>query len=99
MAAGKWADWGLYPLPAELEGRDEVAVTVELKKTEEHGVWVYLVLDEERRIPLREITWAFAGEGEGKGVDIGAYCCRPSVKLNSENFTVEFEDFRVNVKA
>lgn len=94
VAAGKWADWGLVPLPA---GASRVTIEI-AREGDEGGVWVYYVQEDGTKVRMREVTWAFSGEGEAEGVQIGAYCCRPSGKLKNEILTAEFETFQVEIK-
>ncbi|KAI1956550.1 hypothetical protein LOZ58_006269 [Ophidiomyces ophidiicola] len=88
-----WADWSLAPVPGD--GREAI-----LEMVKDKGVlWVYSIEqgeDGETRIPMRELTWAFAEE-QGVECWVGMYACRPG-KEGGE-LEVTFRDFELEVTA
>lgn len=65
-------------------GRDELG----------QSLWVYQVLGDGQKVPLREICWPFARGAEAWMVTVEAYACRPN-KETEELLEVEFKDFEV----
>ncbi len=72
MAADNWADWSLVDI-------DSDEVTVEFAR-ESSSLWVYLVEGGGTRRPVREVTWAFVGAGEGEECWVGVYAAKPTVE-------------------
>ncbi|EEP75904.1 conserved hypothetical protein [Uncinocarpus reesii 1704] len=86
-----WADWSLAPVP---DGGREVVIEMVREKG---ALWVYVVRGGEggeTRMPVREVTWAFAGEQDVEGW-IGVYGCRPA-KEGGE-LELMFRDFEVGL--
>lgn len=93
VAAREWADWSLNAL-------DGKSVTIEVEReefNEEKGtgssLFVYTVVDGKRlEVPIREITWAFAEEGE---MSVGVYAARPTAigDGDAEELEVKFDNF------
>lgn len=54
------------------------------------GVWVYWVKDDKKQ-PLREVTWCFADEGD---VVVGAYAARPGKEADG-TLEVKFKGLAV----
>lgn len=73
-------------------------VTVEVRREGDEngkGLWVYWIQDEER-IPLREVAWFFADEEDWE-IGVGAMACRPAKAeaTNGESLEVKFWDFEL----
>lgn len=79
-AENRAADWSLMPLDDHHEGTQ---VTIEFER-DKLSMWVYLVVEAEkvteRRTPIRKVTWAFAGAGEGETCWAGVYAAKPTVE-------------------
>jgi len=70
VAADRWADWSLLPLPSGGQ-----AATVEMERAADDSLWIYLI-EGVKRTPIREVTWVF--ENEDAECWIGAYAARPA---------------------
>lgn len=58
-------------------------------------MWVYRVIEETgEKVPLREICWVFAGDGEGWEVEVSAMAARPG-KEKEDGLEVEFTGLEV----
>ncbi|OIW28228.1 hypothetical protein CONLIGDRAFT_644432 [Coniochaeta ligniaria NRRL 30616] len=100
-----YADWSVGDRSpdgaAAAEGAgDRVWTTVAVEKqTDHHGpsFWVFRVLEDGTKVPLREITWIYAG-GDGEvakwDVTVEALAARPDTEVTSD-LVVEFKDFEV----
>ena len=72
------SDWSLVPLS---EGATSVTVEVARKGG---SLWVYLVREDGRRTPVREVTWGFTEATLELGaISLGVYTARPT-KIASE---------------
>lgn len=97
VAAPEWADWSLHGSGADgghvtLEA---VREDVDAAKGTGSSLFVYVVTDGKRaETPIREVTWAFAEEGE---VQVGVYAARPTTEGegDQEALEVTLEDIRV----
>lgn len=99
VGCDRWADWSISPLEGD-HARDPRA-TVEVERSRDEngkGLWVYAIVGEgdgERRVPVREVCWALAGE-EGWEVEVCAYAARPKgegsgeVEVGFEGLVVEW---------
>lgn len=90
VATDRYSDWSVLPLD------DNAPVTLELVREGGDlgkGMWVYQVLGDGERKPLREVCWFFAEE-EGIEVEIGAYAARPA-KEGDGDLVVKFLEFEV----
>ncbi|KAH9863990.1 hypothetical protein J1614_009923 [Plenodomus biglobosus] len=87
-----WADWSLAPMPefaaAGSKGNisdDKPGATIEARREQDElgkSIWIYWIVRdgegrEVERRPLREVTWALAGE-EDWNVSVAGYVCRPT---------------------
>lgn len=61
------------------------------------SLWVYQIVDGEKKIPLREVCWPFGLGGQGWEVTVEAYACRPN-KEAEEQLSAQFRDFEVKWK-
>lgn len=94
VACDRWADWSLYPLSLPGDGW----VTLEMERSNDElgrSLWLYLLGEDGKRKPLREVNWILAAELEGKDVELelSAYAARPA-KVDG-GLEVRFQDFRV----
>lgn len=87
MGTDVWSDWSLAPIPGFTGNETRPCATIEARREQDvlgKSLWVYWfewdeVRGEEVRRPLREVTWAFAGEEEeGWRVGVGGYVARPT---------------------
>ncbi|KAK0743673.1 hypothetical protein B0T18DRAFT_415674 [Schizothecium vesticola] len=65
VSCDRWADWSVTPLPlAQGKGDGEVWTTVSVEKQnlDGHGwsLWVFQILEDGGKVPLREICWVSA---------------------------------------
>ena len=99
VACDTWADWSLL----ELDGDQ---VTMEIEREVEHGnktssLWVYLVGNDGKRRPIREITWVFEtlsdGEQSEQSLCIGVYAARPKQDQDNREGRLEvvFQDLEI----
>jgi regulation of enolase protein 1 (concanavalin A-like superfamily) len=84
-----WADWSLVPMPQFASGCDNnrtgPGATIEARREQDalgKSLWLYWITKDEQgkeveKLPIREVTWAFADE-EGWNVGIAGYVCRPT---------------------
>jgi regulation of enolase protein 1 (concanavalin A-like superfamily) len=90
VSAREWADWSLVPLQ---ESQKKITIELERKNSNDPSLWVYLVAEGEKRVGVREVTWAFEAEGE---LQIGVYAARPTENdIGGESLEVTFENFNV----
>ncbi|KZV81273.1 hypothetical protein EXIGLDRAFT_731509, partial [Exidia glandulosa HHB12029] len=73
VATDAWSDWSVVPDLAP-GGK----ATLEFAPAE-GSLWLYLIKEGGKRVPLREITW-FLTKQPDVVVDIGAYVARPTAK-------------------
>ena len=89
VAARPFSDWSL-------QRWNGIAITVEAVR-ERNGLWIY-ALEGNEKLPLRQITWAFEGQEEGKVVEVGVYVAMPKGLENVEDggdLTVTFQDLSI----
>jgi len=98
VATDRWSDWSLISLASG--GKSAKGMTVEFEReTLESGelastLWVYHVLDDGSRIPMREVSWVFEhADIEGKMCWIGVAAARPSKA--DKPLRVVFENFKL----
>lgn len=84
-AEDRAADWSLMPLDDHHHAGTQVTIEFERDKL---SLWVYLVVGAdkgtERRTPIRKVTWAFAGAGEGETCWAGVYAAKPTVEAEAK---------------
>ena len=88
-----WADWSL--VQAGVKGGKEV--TLELERDAKEGtLWIY-VIDGEKRIPLREVTWVLSEKEQE--IWVGVYAATPTTERGGRGkLVVEFRDWELDVK-
>lgn len=94
VAADRWADWSL--VQTGLKGGKEV--TLQFERNEEEGtLWIY-VIDGERKVPIREVTWILS-EGDEMECWVGVYVARPTVGPGGkeEGLVVDFKGWELDV--
>ena len=95
VSADRGADMSL--LQTGLKGKNKNEVTLEYRK-EHNALWIYVV-DGEKSVPIREVTWAFGG-GDDQQCWVGVFAARPGVNADQaeEILVVTFEDFALHVE-
>ncbi|KFY74360.1 hypothetical protein V499_05622 [Pseudogymnoascus sp. VKM F-103] len=88
-----WADWSLVQAGI----KDGKVVTLEMERDAKEGtLWIY-VIDGEKRIPLREVTWVLSGKEQE--VWVGVYAATPTTERGDRGkLVVEFKDWELEVK-
>jgi uncharacterized protein len=97
VACDRWADWSLVQTGIRGEhGRKSVTIEAE-RNPEEGTLWLYII-DGEKRIPIREVTWVLS-EGDEKEVWVGVYAATPTVEGRKEGdgLKVSFEEWELEV--
>jgi regulation of enolase protein 1 (concanavalin A-like superfamily) len=90
VVADRWADWSLVQAGI----RDGKAVTLELERDGKEGtLWIYVV-DGEKRIPVREVTWILSEAAETE-VWIGVYTATPNA--DGKALEVQFSGWELEV--
>ncbi|ETS77201.1 hypothetical protein PFICI_11075 [Pestalotiopsis fici W106-1] len=87
VTANPSADWSLALL-----GTNKATFEVERS----HGaLWIYVTKQNEPRVPLREVTWVFENENDGREVWIGVAACMPVGEKDSGggDLNVLYENF------
>lgn len=106
MACDAWADWSVAPLLQQQqqqrnddgEQNPKVWTTVLVEKDRDGngtGLWVYQVLEDGEKVPLREVCWVFGDRPEEWEVEVHAMAARPG-KGVTEALVVEFGGMEVN---
>jgi regulation of enolase protein 1 (concanavalin A-like superfamily) len=90
VATDRWSDWSLRPMP----GGSDVGMTIEIVSEDDGSLWVYLV-EAEKRIPIREVTW-WADVDKEAECWIGVYAAKPAKE--PENLVVTFDQLAVKSK-
>lgn len=102
VSCDTWADWSVGD--RSLDGSESesrklwTTVSVE-KQVDHHGpsFWVFRVLGDGTKVPLREITWIYGGGEEEVAkweLTVEALAARPNTEVK-EDLVVEFRDFEV----
>jgi uncharacterized protein len=90
VGADRWADWSLVQVGIK-EGK---TVTLEMEGDGD-TLWIYVV-DGEKRVPIREVTWIL-GAGEADVVVwVGVYAASP--KPDGNVLEVKFEGWELEVR-
>ncbi|KAK3353412.1 hypothetical protein B0T25DRAFT_210058 [Lasiosphaeria hispida] len=97
VACERYADWSVSPLGPQAARWTTISIE---KSTDEHGtsLWVYHVLEDGTKVPLREIAWVFGDNPEGWKVEASALAARPE-KGATGDLVVEVKDFEVKWEA
>lgn len=94
VAADRWADWSLVQTGL----KDGKEVTLEFERNKEEGtLWIYVV-DGEKKIPVREVTWILS-EGDEKECWIGVYAAKPTANAEGteRGLVVDFKDWELDL--
>lgn len=103
MACDAWADWSVGPLEPDAAGETEwTTVSVE-RAGDHHGasLWVYRVLADGTKVPLREVCWVYGGGGTGADapgeweVSVEAFAARPAPDAAAGELVAKVKDFEV----
>jgi len=103
VACDRWADWSLVQTGIKTLDGGEKEVTLELERSEKDDtLWVYVV-DGEKKMPVREITWALSDvDGNGKGEEsvcrVGVYAATPTVGDGRAELEVAFRGLNYEFK-
>ncbi|KAL2264107.1 hypothetical protein VTK26DRAFT_1976 [Humicola hyalothermophila] len=114
VACDSWADWSVCDLSrpggdnkddnnerSSSGGEEKQWTTVQVEKDkDEHGtsLWVYWVLGDGSKVPLREICWVFGGQPEDWEVEVSAMAARPAKDGVEGGLVVEFGGMEVKWK-
>lgn len=88
VTADRWADWSLVQVGIK-EGN---TVTLEMER-ETDTLWIYVV-DGEKRVPIREVTWILSEPGETVCL-VGVYTATP--KTDGKPLEVQFSGWELEV--
>jgi regulation of enolase protein 1 (concanavalin A-like superfamily) len=91
VAAENGADWSL--VQTGLKGEKGNTVTLEARN-EKGTLWIYVV-DGEKLVPIREVTWALS-DGENRDMWVGVFAASEDSKKKKE-FVVDFEGFELDI--
>lgn len=98
VAADSWADWSLVQT-----GIHDGSVTLEMERNvKDDTLWIYII-DGERKVPVREVTWALSEPGN-EICWIGVYAATPTISVEggplntSEPLHVMFEGWELEVR-
>ncbi len=94
-SADRGADMSLLQTGLKGEKKNEVALEM---INEKNALWIYVV-DGQKRVPIREVTWAFSGSEEGRECWVGVLAARPSASPEGDDtgLVVDFKDFELDV--
>ena len=99
----RWADWslvetGIRVVGAGEGGVQEKEVTLEMERNVEEGtLWIYVIGEGGKRVPVREVTWVLS-EGEEKEVWVGIYAAKPIKGEEGEELVVGFSGWELDLK-
>ncbi|KIX93259.1 uncharacterized protein Z520_11115 [Fonsecaea multimorphosa CBS 102226] len=89
VAKDRWADWSLRPLLAETLSIEHTAI-VEMENASDGSLWVWLVSESGKRLPLREVTW-WGDLPKETEIWIGVYAAKPAPHGEKDDLVVTFE--------
>ena len=96
VACDRWADWNMVQQVGVKNGNQ---VTLQVQRDLEHDgtLWIYVV-DGEKKIPIREVTW-FLSEGDESELWVGAFVARPTVagEGKEKSLVADFKDWELDV--
>ena len=90
VATDRWSDWSLRPNLVA----GSTSVTVQIESGGEGTLWVYAIGADERKHPLREITW-WGELDQDAECWVGVSAAKPSE--DKEDLLVKFSDFAVEL--
>jgi regulation of enolase protein 1 (concanavalin A-like superfamily) len=89
VAADAAADWSLVK-----EGVHDGKATIELiRDAKDDTLWIYII-DGEKKIPIREVTWALSEPGSGE-CWVGVYAATPNPVETGKSLEVKFEGWEL----
>lgn len=92
VAADAWADWSLVQA-----GIHDGTVTLEMeRRVKDDTLWIY-VIDGQKKIPIREVTWALSQPG-AEICWVGVYAATPTtvgVEALDKSLNVKFEGWEL----
>ena len=91
VAAENGADWSLVQIGLKGEKGNEVTLEA---RNEKGTLWIYVV-DGEKLVPIREVTWALS-DGENRDCWVGVFAASGDAEKKKE-FEVYFEGFELDV--
>ena len=94
VVADRWADWSLV----QTGFRDGKEVTLEFERNKaEETLWIY-VIDGEKRVPIREVTWILS-EGVEKECWVGIYAAKPTASAagKERGLVVNFTGWELDI--
>ena len=100
VACETWADWSVTPLTTTTTTTTTTTppwTTIAVDREADgngSSLWVYHVLEDGRRVPLREICWVYGDAPEDWLVEVSAMAARPEKKATA-NLEVSVRDMVV----
>lgn len=94
VACDGWADWSVAPIAAK--PGDWITVSIE-RAGDHHGasLWVYQLLEDGTKEPLREICWVYPPGSEAEWeIRVDAFAARPGKDV-AEGLEAQIKDFVV----
>jgi regulation of enolase protein 1 (concanavalin A-like superfamily) len=95
VVADRWADWSLVQTGL----KDGNEVTLEFERNKEEGtLWIYVV-DGDKKIPVREVTWILSEGGDDKECWVGVYAAKPTVSAvgTEQGLVVDFKGWELDL--
>jgi regulation of enolase protein 1 (concanavalin A-like superfamily) len=109
VACDRWSDWSLVQNGIVTLATGEKQVTLEMeRKDDDDTLWIYVLHQdgdggEEKRIPVREVTWALSEGEKMDGVEkmmrevwVGVYAATPTAE-DGRTLEVKFTGFELVV--
>ncbi|KAK3318807.1 hypothetical protein B0H66DRAFT_497588 [Apodospora peruviana] len=98
VACDRWADWSVTPLPTLSSSGEKTWTTISIEREKDgmgDSLWVYLIQDDDTKIPLREICWVYGDEDPDIWtLEVLAMACRPE-KNTIDNLVAQVKDMKV----
>jgi len=93
VAKDRWSDWSLRPLLSTTTNH----ATIEIESAADGSLWVWLLDDNGKRRPLREVTW-WGDLAQDAECWIGCYAAKPAPHGEKDDLVVHFDAFTVELR-